>query len=115
MSSRDDLPRRHRSHDTEHAAVLAFEDATAALPLFVVQSRDRNDHGTDVQIEARDGDRMTNLRVHAQLKGTEGPANADGSLSVPVDIENLNYLLAQPDAIYVFYHLPAQRLLARYA
>jgi tetratricopeptide (TPR) repeat protein len=115
MSSRHDLPRRHRSHDTEQAAVFAFEGATAALPLFIVQSRDRNDYGTDVQIEARDGDRMTNLRVHAQLKGTEGPANADGSVSVPVDIENLNYLLAQPDAIYAFYHLPSQRLLARYA
>lgn len=115
MPLHDDLPRRHRSHDTEHSAVLAFEVATAALSLFLIQSRDRNDYGTDVQIEARDGDQMTNLRVHAQLKGTEGPANVDGSVSVSVYIENLNYLLAQPDAIYVFCHLPSHRLLARYA
>ena len=89
MASLDDLPERHRSHDTEHAAEIAFSAAIASGSFFHIQANDRNDYGTDVQLEARDGDRMTNLRVHVQLKGTEAKANANGSVSVTVSRTNL--------------------------
>src|SRR5688572_21360548 len=115
MGFLDDLPERHSSHDTAQAAESAFDRAIATFHFFEIQSKDRNDYGTDVQIEARDGNGMTNLRVHVQLKGTEGAVNADGSMSIQVSRTNLNYLLAQPDAIYVCFHLPSQRLLVRYA
>lgn len=115
MEFLDALPQRHSTHDIEGAAETAFEASIEACRLFLVQQKDRKDYGTDVQIEARDGGSMTNLRVHVQLKGTEVGANVDGSVGIEVARTNLNYLLAQRDSIYVCYHLPSQRLLVRYA
>jgi tetratricopeptide (TPR) repeat protein len=116
MGFLDDLPKRDSTHDTAQVAESTFQAAIDASRLFVVQQKDRNDYGTDVQIEARDGQEMTNLRVHVQLKGTEAAPNADGSVSVgDISRTNLNYLLAQSDSIYACFHIPSGRLLARYA
>ena len=115
MSSFDDLPQRESAHDTAEAAETAFRAAIDACKLFLVQREDRNDYGTDVQIEARAGKAMTNIRAHVQLKGTKSTTNANGSVSVPVARANLNYLLAQADSMYVCYHLPSARLFVRYA
>jgi tetratricopeptide (TPR) repeat protein len=115
MTSANDLPQRDAAHDTADAAEAAFRVAIKACKHFVVQREDRNDYGTDVQIEARRGKAMTNIRGHVQLKGTGRPANANGSVSLSIARTNLNYLLAQADSIYVCYHLPSQRLLVRYA
>jgi len=116
MDFLDDLPKRDRAHDTAQAAESAFQAAIDAGKLFVLQQKDRNDYGTDAQIEARDEQGMTNLRVHVQLKGTEVGPNADQSVSVgDVSRRNLSYLLAQPDSIYVCLHLPSGRLMVRYA
>jgi tetratricopeptide (TPR) repeat protein len=114
MSYLDDLPKRHINHDVAETAETVFNSAIASHRLFVIQQKDRSDYGTDVQIEARDGDRMTNIRTHVQLKGTESVANADGSVSVEVDRANLNYLLAQPDSMFACYHVPTRRLLVRF-
>lgn len=112
----DDLPQRGLTHDVEKAAINAFENAIAEAKLFVVQQHsDTNDYGTDMQIEARIGPSMTNFRVHVQLKGTECKENSDGSVSISVDRENLNYLLRQPLSIYICYHLPSDRLLVQTA
>lgn len=115
MSFLDDLPQRDTSHDTAEEAETAFRTAIQACGLFVVQQEDRKDYGTDVQIEARDGNAMTNIRAHVQLKGTKSTMNANGSISVAVARANLNYLLSQADSMYVCYHLPSRRLLVRYA
>lgn len=115
MGTLDDLPKRHKTHDTGQAAEVAFEAAIEEQKLFAGQSRDRSDYGTDVQIEARRDDAMTNFRAHVQLKGTETAANADGSVSVSVERTNLNYLLGQPHSCFVCYHLPTKRLLVRAA
>src|SRR5262245_2472484 len=105
MDFLDDLPKRDSSHDTAQPAESAFPPAIDTGQLFVRQQKDRNDYGTDAQIEARDGQGMTNLRVHVQLKGTEAAPNADDSVSVgDISRTNLNYLLAQPDSIYVCLH-----------
>ena len=109
-----DLPKRPASHDIAEGAKAVFFQAIAACAFFVPQTQE-SDYGTDVQLEARDGDAMTNLRVCVQLKGTKADTNADGSISVPVARENLNYLLAQPNSLYVCYHEPTSRLLARFA
>ena len=115
MSPSDDLPQRDCTHDTAEAAITAFRAAIDAGELFVLQREDRNDYGTDVQIEARDDKSMTNIRAHVQLKGTKSVPNANGSVSVAVARANLNYLLAQADSMYVCHHLPSDRLLVRYA
>jgi tetratricopeptide (TPR) repeat protein len=111
----DDLPQGGSAHETAQAAETAFRVVIDTFKLFLVQREDRNDYGSDVQIEARDNDAVTNIRAHVQLKGTHSPTKADGSVSVSVARSNLNYLLAQPDSLYVCFHLPSQRLLARYA
>ncbi len=115
MNSLDELPQRHNSHDTGEAAEAAFRAAINTCSQFIIQREDRNDYGTDIQIEARRGEAMTNIRVHVQLKGTESTAKNNDSVSISVKRTNLNYLLAQPDSIYVCYHLPSKRLLVRYA
>jgi hypothetical protein len=45
-----------------------------------------------------------------QLKGTERPLNADGSLSVEVSRSNLNSLLMHPHSFYAAYHIPTSSL-----
>jgi len=115
VNSLDDLPQRESSHDTAEADETAFRAAIDACKLFVIQREDRNDYGTDIQIEARYGIAMTNIRAHVQLKGTESAANVNGSVSVSVARTNLNYLLAQANSVYICHHLPSERLLVRYA
>ncbi len=115
MGTIDDLPTRDSTHDIEAAAEIAFDNAIERCGVFVVQNRDRRDYGVDIQIEARRDDKMTNLRVHVQLKGTATEKNSDASVSLSVKRTNLLYLLAQPDSLYVCYHLPTRRLLVRFA
>ena len=100
----DDLPTRHGNHDIQTIAEVAFNSAISNAEKFVVQQVDRQDYGTDFQIEARDGDAMTNFRVHVQVKGTEKELNKSGALSISVERQNLNYLLSQPLSLYVAYH-----------
>jgi len=111
----NDLPKRSPSRGTEEAAEAAFFSAVEACGLFINQGSDRQDYGSDVQIEAVRDDAVTNVRVHVQLKGTNRQANMDGSVSLSVQRTNLNYLLAHADSIYVCYHLPTDRLLVCYA
>lgn len=115
MNYFDDLPQRETAHDTAEAAETAFRAAIDAHKLFVVQREDRNDYGTDVQIEARDGKAMTNIRAHVQLKGTGSVMTSGCSVSVSVARTNLNYLLAQAHSMYVCYHLLSERLFVCYA
>jgi tetratricopeptide (TPR) repeat protein len=113
--SLDEFPTRDSNSELAAVAESWFERVIVDAGLFVVQSRDRRDYGTDFQIEAKQSGGMTNYRVHVQLKGTEKPANRDGSVSVSIDRMNLNYMLSQPHSIYVCYHAPTRQLLVRSA
>ena len=110
MSSFDDLPRRDRSHDIEEEAINAFQKRLSESRVFILQSADRKDYGTDCQIEVINDCRATNVRIHVQLKGTERALNTDGSLSVEVRRANLNYLLMQRYSFYACYHVPTGSL-----
>jgi tetratricopeptide (TPR) repeat protein len=115
MGSLDDLPKRSDSHDVQTSAERAFEYAIEAAGLFVIQTKDRADYGTDFQLECRNGSAMTNFRTHVQLKGTDALPNNDGSISIALARTNLNYLLGQPDSLYICYHISAKTMLVRYA
>lgn len=115
MSFLDDYPQRKKPAYTADAAEAAFRNAIQEYDLFVVQQEDRRDYGTDLQIEVRDGESMTNIRAHVQLKGTESALRPDGSVSVRIARTNLNYLLSQPYSLYVCHHLPSARLFVRSA
>lgn len=110
MSSFDDLPKRDRNQSLDDETVAAFQVLIAQSVDFVFQGGDRKDYGTDCQIEVVVDGHATNVRLHAQLKGTERALNADGSLSISVDRTNLNYLIAQPYSFYVAYHAPTKSL-----
>lgn len=111
MSHFDDLPKRSRSHKIEEKAVAAFQALISQSEDFIYQGADRKDYGSDCQIEVVQQDQPTNVRIHVQLKGTEGTLKADGSISIEISRINLNYLLAQPYSFYVCYHVPSDSLL----
>jgi tetratricopeptide (TPR) repeat protein len=110
MDHLNDLPKRHRNHATESKAEAAFQSLLSNSEDFVLQASDRKDYGTDCQIEVIECGSATNVRIHVQLKGTEGDANADGSVSVEIRRSNLNYLLAQPHSFFACYHVPTSTL-----
>jgi tetratricopeptide (TPR) repeat protein len=115
MDHLDDLPTRHASHRIEAQAVAAFDFQLSKLDGFTLQVKDQSDYGSDAQIEVADGDKATNVRVHVQIKGTERAPNADGTISIAVRRETLNYLLAQPHSFFVCYHVPTGTLRFRSA
>jgi hypothetical protein len=115
MNSLDEFPQCGDTHDTAESAETAFRAAIDQHKLFVIQQEDRRDYGTDLQIEARDGNSATNFRTHIQLKGTTSETNRDGSVSISVTRISFNYLLSQQKSIYVCYHIPSNQLFAQYA
>jgi Domain of unknown function (DUF4365) len=106
----DDLPKRDPNHVTQEKAETTFQRRLTESGRFILQRADRKDYGTDCEIEVVEQEQATNVRVHAQLKGTERPLNADGSLSVEVSRTNLNYLLMHPHSFYAAYHVPTESL-----
>ena len=112
MSHLDDLPKHHSSHQIEDQSKSAFRAAMSECQEFIIQS-DECDYGTDFVIEAIGAGKMTNVRVHVQVKGTSCEAREDGSVGVSVDRSNVNYLLMQSSSIFVCYHVPTERLLVR--
>lgn len=113
--SLNDFPTRDSNSELATLAESKFEGAVAEAGQFVVQQRDRQDYGTDFQLEAMQSGQMTNCRVHVQLKGTDKAANRDGSIRISVARTNLNYMLSQPNSVYVCYHAPTDALLFRSA
>ncbi len=113
MGSINDFPERHSNHDIGGLAEVALVNAIDAEKLFLVQQKDKHDYGIDITLEARGNGSVTNLWVHVQLKGIESAASAVGSVAVQVARKNLNYLLMQPDSVYVCFHVPTGRLLAK--
>src|ERR1700751_4333583 len=110
MSPFDELPRRTQNHEIEDDALAAFQKRLVESGCFIFQASDRKDWGTDCQVEVVAGGRATNVRVHVQLKGTEGAFNADGWVCVAVERTNLNYMLMQPYSFYACYHVPTASL-----
>lgn len=113
MNHFNDLPKHNKASKAEIAAVEAVEHAINQAGLFELQSKDIHDYGTDIQLEIKNKGLMTNIRLHAQIKGTEKAENVDGSISISVERTNINYLYRQRNSLYICYHLNSQRLLVR--
>lgn len=114
MEHLDDLPTRDNNHKIQVKAESAFQTAISSNDFFIIQYEDRKDFGTDYQLELISESKATNIRVHVQLKGSNSNISTAKS-SLAVSRTNLNYLLMQPDSIYVYYNLRKNILLARYA
>jgi hypothetical protein len=113
MDPLDNYPKRDRNSSVERKAEVAFEVMLSELDGLFEQHRARRDYGTDYELEVTSGESVTNVRLHVQLKGTEKDLNADGSVSVPVSLANVNYLMMQPYSFYVCYHVPTKSLRVR--
>ncbi|MDE0457549.1 MAG: DUF4365 domain-containing protein [Chromatiales bacterium] len=113
MNHLDDFPKRDKNRRIQELSESAFQSAISAGREFVIQSTDRQDYGTDYVIEACDGEAMTNVRVHVQLKGTSGERNVDDSVSLSIKRTTLNYLTMQPGSVFICYHIPTEQLLVR--
>jgi hypothetical protein len=87
------LPKADRNSEIQKLSIRAFE---AALPVdkFTFRSEPIEDAGVDGSLELKIDGTYTNLRAQVQLKGTDSEkTNQDGSISVEVNVSNLNYLL----------------------
>lgn len=98
------LPNTVSSHENQR---LSFIRLHALLPTgkFIIRSEGGDDYGNDKILEAiLDGTQVTNFRSHVQVKTkARADRNRDGSVSFPVEISNLNYLMNSPASLYLLY------------
>lgn len=73
--------------------------------LFEIRQENQRDKGIDLTIEIKKDGSYTNFRFAVQIKSTESiKPNKDGSISFPVEVSNINYLLNNGmPAYYVLY------------
>lgn len=104
------LPIADRSSEIQALSIRAFE---AALPpnKFTFRRETIEDAGIDGSLELKIDGTYTNLRAQTQLKGTDSEeTNRDGSISIEVNVSNLNYLLNGQSPIYILYVVPTNQL-----
>jgi hypothetical protein len=106
------LPMRPQEHVYSDLGVRKFCELFTD-PWFISREEAKNDYGVDVVLEALvdDGKHPTNVRSHAQVKASTKKPNLDGSYSYSVSFSNLNYLLNNPNSLYIFYSAKEDKLL----
>ncbi len=103
------LPKVNRHEGLETISTAKFK-LMLNPQLFEVREENIRDKGVDVVIELKHRDRYTNFRFVVQLKATATtPVNGDGSMSYPVEVSNIKYLMnyAMP-AYYVLFDANAE-------
>jgi len=106
------LPQRPQEHIYSDLGVRKFCELFTD-PWFITREEAKNDYGVDVVLEALvdNGKHPTNVRSHAQVKASTKKPNTDGSYSYSVSFSNLNYLLNNPNSLYIFYSVKEDKLL----
>src|SRR5665647_1492852 len=98
------LPKRNATHIQEDRSRNAFCNI---LPnhLFVSRNQFESDYGTDIIIELVTlSGHVTNYQCQIQLKSQKnGKFRMDGSYSYPVPVKTINYLINQPNSLFVVY------------
>src|SRR6266478_419999 len=104
------LPKMDRNAELQRRSIAVFQESLAP-DKFVFRDERADDAGVDGSLEVLVDGQYTNLRSQVQLKSTDsGDRNIDGSVSVPVRVANLNYLLNGHSPIYVLYVAPRNEL-----
>lgn len=100
----ENLPHRLETYDQEEESI---DKLRIMVPKgkFLVRNETGGDYGIDLILELRKERRLvTNFRTHIQMKSVDkAMRNADGSFSFPVPIKTLNYLMNQPNSLFVIY------------
>jgi Domain of unknown function (DUF4365) len=110
MENLGPLPKSGRNAELHRLSIAALK---AALPenKFVFREEPSEDAGVDGSLELLANGHSANLRSQVQLKATDSDkTNLDGSVSVSVDVSNLNHLLYGPSPLYVLYIAPRGEL-----
>lgn len=103
------LPKCDSSHELNRKVTRKFLALVEDTNKFVVRVEqgifDISDYGVDVVLELKANGHMTNLRTHGQLKGTKQARRLkqNNSVSFPVPLKTLSYLLNQPDSFFAVY------------
>jgi hypothetical protein len=101
------LPTADRNSELQRRSLGALR---ALLPndKFVFRDERIDDAGVDGSLELLIDSAYTDLRSQVQIKSTEStPSNRDGTISISINVSNLNYLLNGPSALYLLYVAPA--------
>lgn len=97
-------PSTSETHKQERRSIRAFNEAVSE-EMFIVRNEREDDYGVDLSLElVFNSIIVTNIRSQIQLKSdTDGKRNKDGTYSYPVPIVNINYLMNQPNSLFVVY------------
>jgi len=101
---KENLPQRLETYDQEEESIDKFRNMVPK-DKFLIRNETGGDYGIDLILELRKEKRLvTNFRTHIQMKSVfNAIRNVDGSFSFPVSITTLNYLMNQPNSIFVIY------------
>lgn len=97
------LPTRASEHELEQQS---FDELRGVLPreLFLLRDDRHSDYGVDGRLEVMIEGHPTNWMAPIQLKArTNLRVNGDGSLSMPIETANLNYLLNSASSIIILF------------
>lgn len=100
------LPTADRNSELQRQSLGALR---ALLPTdkFVFRDERIDDAGVDGSFELLIDSAYTDLRSQVQIKSTEStPSNRDGTISISINVSNLNYLLNGPSPLYLLYVVP---------
>lgn len=100
----ENLPQRLETYDQEDESIDKFR-VMVPKGKFLIRNETGGDYGVDLILELRKEKRLvTNFRTHIQMKSVVSAVrNGDGSFSFPVPITTLNYLMNQPNSMFVIY------------
>lgn len=101
---KENLPKRLVTYDQEEESIDRFR-IIVPRDKFFVRNEGGRDYGVDLILELRkEKNLLTNFRTHIQMKSVfNTKRNCDGSLSFPVPIKTLNYLMNQANSIFIVY------------
>jgi hypothetical protein len=107
------LPQGDRNDELQRLSLAALQRLFPP-ERFIMRDERTEDKGVDGSIEMKVGRAVTNLRAQYQIKSQEASRlNTDGSISYPVAVKNLNYLLNGPSGLYFLWSVERQEM--RYA
>jgi hypothetical protein len=98
------LPQSSDSHDQERTSLLKFQ-LLVPQDQFIVRQESERDYGVDLILELRiETTFLSNFRSHVQLKSVHsGKRKRDSTFSFKVPVKTLNYLMNQPNSLFVVY------------
>lgn len=101
------LPKGNEHENLEDYSRIKF-CALFDTALFAIDSDSGRDKGIDFVVEIKKDGYYTNFRFNVQLKATNArKRNDDGSISIPVETANINYILNSGNVgYYVLYYKP---------